>query len=174
MSPSQAANISLLRLIIDSRNNATHVFSMRAQLIPLDSGPPFEVTKDLILVGRRADCDFRLEHRGISKIHCVLVRTDGLLLLRDLGSTNGTQVNGERVRRAMLLPNDRLTLAGVNFRVHLGPGETPPETVTTLDPARVAELRRRQQALDAEAGETWVEIPPIVRDLPDVAPGQKL
>ena len=54
------------------------------------------------------------------------MRTDGLLLLRDLGSTNGTRVNGTRVRRAALLPNDQLTIAHFKYRVFLGPDEPLP------------------------------------------------
>jgi pSer/pThr/pTyr-binding forkhead associated (FHA) protein len=98
---------------------------MRAQLVPLDGSEPVEITKDLIVVGRKEDCDLRLDHKSVSKMHCILVKTDGLLLLRDLGSTNGTRVNGTRVRRAALLPNDQLTIANYRFRVYLGPDEAP-------------------------------------------------
>src|SRR5438876_9627202 len=93
---------------------------MRAQLQPIDGGPPFDVVKDLIVVGRKEDCDLRLDHKSVSKMHCVLVKTDGLLLLRDLGSTNGTRVNGTRVRRAALLPNDKLSVAKFHFKVLFG------------------------------------------------------
>ena len=96
---------------------------MRAQLIPLDGGQPIELVKDLTLVGRREDCDLNLDHKSVSKMHCVLVKSDGLLLVRDLGSTNGTRVNGQRVRRAALLPNDQLGIAAVKFRIALGPSE---------------------------------------------------
>src|SRR5438876_9050719 len=99
---------------------------MRAQLQPIDGGPPFDVVKDLIVVGRKEDCDLRLEHKSVSKLHCVIVKTDGLLLLRDLGSTNGTRVNGTRVRRAALLPNDQVSIAHFKFKVYLGPDEAPP------------------------------------------------
>src|SRR6476660_370582 len=78
---------------------------MRAQLLPLDGGQPIEIVKDLIVVGRKEDCDLRLEHKSVSKMHCVIVKTDGLLLLRDLGSTNGTRVNGTRV--PLVLPRSR-------------------------------------------------------------------
>src|ERR1700675_1471535 len=93
---------------------------MRAQLIPLDGGRPIEICKDLVVVGRKEECDLRLEHKSVSKMHCVIVKTDGLLLLRDLGSTNGTRVNGTRVRRAALLPNDKLSVANFHFRVLFG------------------------------------------------------
>jgi pSer/pThr/pTyr-binding forkhead associated (FHA) protein len=97
---------------------------MRAQLIPLDGTAAVDIVKDLTLVGRREDCDLRLHHKSISKMHCMIVKTDGLLFLRDLGSTNGTRVNGQRVRRAALLPNDELAVAGHRFRVWLGPDQT--------------------------------------------------
>ena len=55
----------------------------------------------------------------------MLVKTDGLLYLRDLGSTNGTRVNGQRVIRGALLPGDKLSFSGVTYRVHLGPDKGP-------------------------------------------------
>ena len=102
--------------------------NMRAQLVPLDGGPPIEVVKDMTLVGRKEDCDLRLDHKSVSKLHCVIVKTDGLLLIRDLGSTNGTRVNGQRVRRAALLPNDKLTIANFHYRILFGAAivESPP------------------------------------------------
>src|SRR5579884_194304 len=115
---------------------------MRAQLLPLDGSPPITINKDLVVIGRKEECDVRLEHKSVSKMHCVLVKTDGLLMLRDLGSTNGTRVNGTRVRRAALLPNDQLTIAHFKFRVYLGPDEDP-------GPAASARAHDHTQALDA-------------------------
>src|SRR6266567_2950133 len=123
---------------------------MRAQLVPLDGGPSIEVIKDLTLVGRKEDC--------------VIVKTDGLLLLRDLGSTNGTRVNGQRIRRAALLPNDQLTIAHFKFRIQLGPdlpaappppAVRPDEHTQALDPKEVAQLMRqvKPQADDQDSDE---------------------
>jgi pSer/pThr/pTyr-binding forkhead associated (FHA) protein len=100
---------------------------MRARLLPLDGGPPLELDKDLTLVGRGEDCDVRLDHKSVSKQHCVLVRTEGLILVRDLGSTNGTRVNGQRVRRAALLPNDNLAIANFKYKVKFGEDAGPTE-----------------------------------------------
>jgi pSer/pThr/pTyr-binding forkhead associated (FHA) protein len=127
------------------------IFVMRAQLIPLDGSPPIDIVKDLTLVGRKEDCDLCLAHKSVSKMHCVIVRTDGLLLLRDLGSTNGTRVNGQRIRRAALLPNDQLTIAHYKFRVFFGPDEAPrpalplPEHTQQLDARDVANLLRKAE-----------------------------
>jgi pSer/pThr/pTyr-binding forkhead associated (FHA) protein len=120
---------------------------MRAQLLPLDGGSPIEIEKDLVVVGRKEDCDVRLDHKSVSKMHCVLVKTDGLLLLRDLGSTNGTRVNGTRVRRAALLPNDQIVIAHYKFRVVLGPDAAPEipadEHTQHLNSVEVADLLRQ-------------------------------
>src|SRR5438105_12759976 len=116
---------------------------MRAQLLPLDGGPPVDILNDMTLVGRKEECDLRLDHKSVSKVHCVLVKTDGLLLLRDLGSTNGTRVNGTRVRRAALLPNDKISFANFHFRVHLGPLNEPAgpnEHTTAIDPQEVQKM----------------------------------
>src|SRR5205823_14603347 len=123
--------------------------SMRAQLIPVDGTPAIEINRDLTLVGRREDCDLRLNHKSVSKLHCVIVKTDGLLILRDLGSTNGTRVNGQRIRRAALLPNDHLGIARFKFTVHLGPDEeapAPPHAHTQqLDAQELASLLGRSE-----------------------------
>ena len=101
---------------------------MRAQLVPLRGGRPIQILRDVTLVGRQDDlCDVCIDQSSISKLHCLIVRTDGLLFIRDLGSTNGTKVNGQRVIRGALLPGDELAFAGEKFRVEMGPGEPDPE-----------------------------------------------
>jgi pSer/pThr/pTyr-binding forkhead associated (FHA) protein len=110
---------------------------MQAKLIPVDGGKPFTITRDVTVVGRSRElCDLMIEHASISKLQCLIAKTDGLLFIRDLASTNGTKVNGQRVTRGALLPGDELTFASVKFRVHLGPsvpGEEEDEEVIGLD-----------------------------------------
>lgn len=92
-------------------------------------GRPIQIVRDVTLVGRQDDlCDICIQKSSISKIHCLIVRTDGLLFIRDLGSTNGTKVNGQRVVRGALLPGDELAFAGEKFRVEMGPGEPDTES----------------------------------------------
>lgn len=144
----------------------------RARLVPLDGSAPIEIDRELVLVGRKEDCDLRLDHKSVSKIHCVLVKTDGLLLVRDLGSTNGTRVNGQRVRRAALLPNDKLTIANFHYRVYLGPAEEPPaspeDNTMQMDAREVGKLAGRANGPLADSG---VDVPVLrvqTNDLPDV------
>ena len=159
---------------------------MRAQLLPLDGSPAVEIGKDLLVVGRREDCDLRLEHKSVSKIHCVIIKTDGLLMLRDLGSTNGTRVNGTRVRRAALLPNDQLNIAGYKFRIYLGPDGPAPkvhsvhisENTQHLNAKELAELLAKANAAAGEDEKDDSDESPIVEpihrnQLPDVYPEDK-
>ena len=143
--------------------------SMRAQLVPLDGGAPIDIVKDMVVVGRKEDCDLRLEHKSVSKMHCVIVKTDGLLLLRDLGSTNGTRVNGQRVRRAALLPNDQLSIANYKFRVHLGPGEPPvsaSEHTQRIESDELARLMSKSKS-DEESDVDLSDQPVVQNALPD-------
>lgn len=96
---------------------------MQFRLVPLEGGNTIELSRDLTVVGRKEDCDLRLDHKSISKFHCVIVRMENTLLLRDLGSTNGTMVNGKRIRRATLKNNDRLNIANLPFKVQISIGK---------------------------------------------------
>jgi pSer/pThr/pTyr-binding forkhead associated (FHA) protein len=134
---------------------------MRAQLIPVDGGAPIDIDRDITLVGRKESCDLRLDHKSVSKLHCVIVKTDGLLLMRDLGSTNGTRVNGRKVRRAALLPNDCVNIASFAFRVFLGPSEPaggPAEHTQQMDAREVAALIKEREQRDAAGGAPELQV----------------
>src|SRR5271157_909749 len=98
---------------------------MKAELVPDNGDPPIPITRDVTVVGRREFCDIQVNDASLSKRHCVLVKTEGLIVIRDLGTTNGTKVKGQRIRWAALLPDDRLTLGSYKMRVYLGPDDLP-------------------------------------------------
>jgi predicted component of type VI protein secretion system len=98
---------------------------MKAELIPFDGGPPIPITRDVTVLGRREYCDIQIDDPSLSKRHCVLVKTDGLLVIRDLATTNGTKVKGQKIRWAALLPEDRISFGNIKFRVYLGSDDVP-------------------------------------------------
>jgi hypothetical protein len=103
--PSLATRLARFREGIE-RYLSPETRSHPAQLLALDwSGGTNE-----LLIGRDAGCDVVLAHATVSRRHIGLHFRDGHWILRDLGSTNGTLVNGTPVRRCQLQPGDRLTL----------------------------------------------------------------
>ncbi|WP_025321328.1 FHA domain-containing protein [Deferrisoma camini] len=65
-----------------------------------------------VVLGRGADADVRIDNPAVSRSHCRLVRQGGRVRVEDLGSRNGTFVNGVRVEgSAPVGPEDRVTLA---------------------------------------------------------------
>jgi predicted component of type VI protein secretion system len=93
-------------------------------------------------VGRHDDCTIRIKSSQVSRRHCELFEKKGTLLLKDLGSANGTYVNGKKVQGQQVLePGDELTIGGVKLRV-ARVGIAPPvkPVVTRSDDTAVAAL----------------------------------
>lgn len=75
----------------------------------------FSLARDITVIGRREDCDLRIPLGEISRKHCRLVRDGDSLRLEDLGSSNGTYHNGQRVQEATLGPGDSVQVGPVIF-----------------------------------------------------------
>ncbi|GIT31603.1 MAG: hypothetical protein Ct9H300mP1_36490 [Planctomycetaceae bacterium] len=83
------------------------------KLISLDADRKF-------LIGREQDCHLRPNSESISRHHCVFTLDEFCLRLRDLGSTNGTAVNGESITSQVRLEQgDRVTVGPLEFEVVL-------------------------------------------------------
>jgi len=75
----------------------------------------FSIARDMTVVGRREDCDLRIPLGEVSRKHCRLVRDGDSLRLEDLGSSNGTYLNGQRVQEATLTAGDSVQIGPVVF-----------------------------------------------------------
>jgi hypothetical protein len=93
-------------------------------------GTVFDLTKEVTMLGRDVTNDIPLGDAEISRQHARLTRTPGGMVLEDLGSTNGTFVNGERLTSPRLLqPGDTL---GFGENVTLTFESTAPEAAATV------------------------------------------
>lgn len=97
-----------------------------------------KVGTGVMTVGRQQDCQLRIASSQVSRKHCQIFEKKGLLLVKDLGSSNGTLVNGKRIEdQRVLEPGDELTVGSVKFRVErqddtvLIPGSVPPAAPAT-------------------------------------------
>ena len=73
------------------------------------------LTKESTLVGRNPACDITLDHGSISRQHCLMQVTDRGLHIKDLGTTNGTKVNGISLTEGYINPGDQLTMGHLVF-----------------------------------------------------------
>lgn len=106
---------------------------MFGELIPSGGGDPIPLLKAALTVGRRESCDIVLRFGNVSGQHCELTLDRGWWFVKDLGSQNGTRVNGLRISKKRLDPGDRLTIARLDYEVRYSPAAnggdetTPPE-----------------------------------------------
>ncbi len=96
----------------------------------------FPVSKPSIIVGRKNNCDLRVPLSSVSRHHCELLLEDDAVVLKDLGSSNGTFCNDKRVQETDLEPGDRISIGPVVFTVVIDgePGEIEPVRSVLEDP----------------------------------------
>jgi predicted component of type VI protein secretion system len=84
---------------------------MSGQMIAMPAGK--------LIIGREDDCHLRSTSEFVSRHHCVLLLDEYTLRIRDLGSQNGTFVNGRRIGRGdlILLHGDAVSVGDLEFHI---------------------------------------------------------
>jgi pSer/pThr/pTyr-binding forkhead associated (FHA) protein len=68
------------------------------------------------LIGRSQKATLTVAHPMVSRKHAELYEADGLLMIRDLGSLNGTRIDGQRIKQAPLPPDAEFTIGPLTFQ----------------------------------------------------------
>lgn len=89
-------------------------------------GDVFLLDADRLVLGREAGNAITITDPSLSRQHCTIVRDTHGWLVRDLGSFNGTFINGERVTEQRLVHGDRLCLGGTDLLFHAEVRQLPP------------------------------------------------
>src|SRR3954469_12439030 len=103
---------------------------MPVRLVALDEGPDILLDRAMVVVGRHPQCDARLDSLRISRHHCCMTQDRDEVVVRDLGSTNGIRINGQRVEVGRLRPGDELSIAHIRYRLD----NAPVQDMTLADP----------------------------------------
>jgi diguanylate cyclase (GGDEF)-like protein len=82
----------------------------------LDLGKKFNVDAASIVIGRSSKADIQIDQEAVSRNHCKLINTGKNIVLRDLGSTNGTYVNDELVDEYVLRDGDLIKIGRCIFK----------------------------------------------------------
>ncbi len=82
-------------------------------------GTGVSVSHAPIVIGRLPECSIVLNDTNVSRRHAQVALEDGSVVVTDLGSTNGTFVNGKRVTRATVRPGDELAIGTSRLRVEV-------------------------------------------------------
>ncbi|MFN0010105.1 MAG: FHA domain-containing protein [Phycisphaerales bacterium] len=95
---------------------------MEANLVmvkPDGTSKEIPIDRDVFIVGRDDGARLRIPLPSVSRRHCEIVKDDGELLVTDKGSSNGTYVNGKRVKETELAPGDLLCIGPIVFVVRI-------------------------------------------------------
>jgi len=110
----------------------------RSGLEPQLKTETINLSKDRLVIGRDPGCDVVIAHPTVSKRHAEIVKQNGKVLVVDLGSVNGTFVNGIRVKRHELQDLDRVVIGPSELHFQGGTlSHAPDRSVVRLDSAHL-------------------------------------
>jgi len=100
------------------------------------------IGEDPVTIGRRRGNKLCLPHLSVSGYHATIEHYRGCMVIKDLSSTNGTLVNGERIRRHILVHLDEIVIGSyqISYSETYNPHESAPEAVEK--PVAVPAVRR--------------------------------
>jgi diguanylate cyclase (GGDEF)-like protein len=85
-------------------------------IVGIRVGEMFRLTKEETVLGRSDDVDLRLIDDGVSRRHASVILKDGRVILKDLGSANGTYCNGRRISdERALADGDKISMGGTTI-----------------------------------------------------------
>lgn len=96
---------------------------MPIRFVALDEGSDIILDRAMLIIGRHPQCDARLDSIRVSRRHCCMMQDNDDVIVRDLGSTNGIRINGQRVEKGTVHPGDELSIAHIRYRMEVGHAE---------------------------------------------------
>lgn len=135
-------------MAMDTVNEGPVLISQTGEL----RGQRWQLDSERMVIGRAPDCDMIVPDRKVSRYHARIRRTETGYVVEDLGSKNGTHVNGSLVEEPTLLQDgDMIQVALAVKLMFVGTEATIPLSVSEASEMGLGRLR-----MDAEAHRVWV------------------
>ena len=123
---------------------------------------PVEFRDDVLHLGRSSECEVYVHDKKASRKHAMIRRSGQEVTLFDLGSLNGTKLNGEKIRKAELNKGDRIKI-----------GQTEIEVVSMIQPRGKKEIPKDNPFLNALMDKDGEAEAGAGDEKPDPLPGQE-
>ena len=95
-------------------------------LSPEQKGRSYELKVDKTTIGRVEDNTFQITESSVSSHHCEVLLRGSDVVIKDLNSTNGSFINGEKISEGVLKPGQTLRLGQIELRLEAGDSTTTP------------------------------------------------
>jgi pSer/pThr/pTyr-binding forkhead associated (FHA) protein len=150
----------------------------------------FQLDRPKMVVGREPTCEIHIDNLGISRTHCAFVNKNDAFVVQDLGSSNGTYVNGRKVNEHFLNDADEVIIGKYTLKFkneiqnkaaaepEAGAGPAVPDTLNTyvMDGAKIQEQLAKMRATQGGSAAAAPAAPPPGATAKDYAkaldPGQ--
>ena len=105
-----------------------------------NQGQTITLTGNEFVIGRDPECQWQLDLPSVSRHHVRIDKVDGQWRVKDLGSANGTQRNGQEINESELVSGDRISIGDVPLVFEDDPAPAPAVVSAAVRPAASAEL----------------------------------
>src|SRR5262249_59278814 len=130
-----------------------------------NEGRHFTCAAETTTIGRQPDCGVCLESPAVSRHHARIIRDGGLYFVEDLGSSNGTFLNGERIQeRHPLTDNDTIQIGPYHFALRYPPRQQGDDTDPVVR-SQVNALSSNQSLYSQNAGQKLRVVVEIAQSL---------
>jgi pSer/pThr/pTyr-binding forkhead associated (FHA) protein len=100
----------------DTQAVSAQELGLEREIVTLSwNGKQHEIEKRRVVIGRSKDADIQVEDPNVSRRHAEVRQEGAAYWVVDLDSTNGTEINGRRLKRAKLRPGDTITVGSTEL-----------------------------------------------------------
>ncbi len=118
----------------------------------------FDLKRSVSIIGRAGDCDLQIPLPIVSRRHCQITRKNDRVLVKDLGSSNGSYINNKRVLQAEVHAGDILTVGPVVFTILIDGKPTDIKKIPTILKPDADTTNKTVALAEAPVGDSGIDL----------------